>query len=582
MLLGRTRARDRSRGHGGSAVPPRSATVGPFSDANYFSTTSALLQAGGGSTFALLFVPTAEDATEGYAWCCYPSGGARGWIVGRNGAGQWVFGMRTSSGLQFSSTSALNVAAASVGIPHVLAVGVSPTHFRASGNGGAVVATAWAGTYTAATAGDPLNIGRLGGTGAPSVNTAVVLMAHWSSLLSDSDLARLGSYSTRSSLRFPSDLLASADWIVEIGRDLTDDAATITPRGGLASGTLARSGTLAKTYRSRAPWFDLLNTDAGATDCYKPGTAEANDRIRSSLGRVGVTTDATTVEVEYLSTIRGAYSGAAHVVLQCAGQADVTLATAADDTATRSQQSLQSGSKAVSVIEGAIANTNAPSGQTLKGTFVRNILFPLGSTVTTQPPPASRLVVYGDSISVGGNATLDLTEAWAALVRTDYPGRVTVEGWGGRSLYEDYAQGGSSVTALATKLAALCDGTSSNTIWIAIGTNDYGLDAQSAANFQTRYAALLTALRALTSATIYCQTPIARVAPASEAANGLGDTLGAYRTAITNAVAAAAISNCTAVDGSAFVSGANYDDGIHPNTTGHAEYKAAVKTALGY
>ena len=114
-------------------------------------------------------------------------------------------------------------------------------------------------------------------------------------------------------------------------------------------------------------------------------------------------------------------------------------------------------------------------------------------------------------------------------------------------------------------------------VWLAIGTNDYGLETQSAADFGTAYSDLLDKLHAdLPAVTIYCQTPIVRT---SEVANSFEDTLGAYRTATGTAVGAR--DYCVLVDGSAFVTTALLDDGVHLTTAGHANVAVDVAAVLG-
>jgi lysophospholipase L1-like esterase len=115
-------------------------------------------------------------------------------------------------------------------------------------------------------------------------------------------------------------------------------------------------------------------------------------------------------------------------------------------------------------------------------------------------------------------------------------------------------------------------------LWIAIGTNDYGLNKWSAASFGTAYAALLDALNsALPDLFIYCQTPIVR---ANEAANGSGSKLGDYRTQIATAVSTRT-AYAKLIDGTAILTTDDLADGVHPTTAGHATYAAAVIAELG-
>lgn len=187
-----------------------------------------------------------------------------------------------------------------------------------------------------------------------------------------------------------------------------------------------------------------------------------------------------------------------------------------------------------------------------------------------------RIVMYGDSIIVGANCSNPSLQGVCQLVRNAYSGSLVIEGWGYRSLHDDANTAGLRA-AFVAQVASL----SPSIIWLAIGTNDYGLNKWSAANFGTAYAAVLDDLHtALPSATIYCQTPIERT---SEVANTFGDTLGAYRTQIGTAQSTRG-PWAVLVDGTA----AGYPqapgdlaDGVHPTTAGHALYGSAVIAELG-
>jgi lysophospholipase L1-like esterase len=231
---------------------------------------------------------------------------------------------------------------------------------------------------------------------------------------------------------------------------------------------------------------------------------------------------------------------------------------------------LSAGSKTVSIVNGL---QSRPSSSVI-GTFVTKVTANAVLTPVT-PAPANRVLVYGDSISVGGNATVSSQEAWAMIVRAAYyPNSLAVEGWGFRALKNDCADAAAR-DAFVAKVVAY----NPARLWIAIGTNDYGIGGMwSAANFGTAYAALLDDLNAaLPSLSIFCQTPILRT---TETANTYGSTLGDYRTQIGTAVGTRG-SFCTLVDGTAFMTTASLADGVHPTTAGHALYADAVKTALG-
>jgi lysophospholipase L1-like esterase len=198
-------------------------------------------------------------------------------------------------------------------------------------------------------------------------------------------------------------------------------------------------------------------------------------------------------------------------------------------------------------------------------------------TILNAVQPASRIVVYGDSISQGYNGTINERDGYIPLMRQDYPGRITSDGSGARSLKDDVTASGSAA-AVATRLVAALNGTTTNTVLLTIGTNDYGLDKQTSAAFGVQYGALVDAIHAAApSAIVYAVTPIVRT---SEVANGLGETLTQYRTAIS------ALSSGRTwlhiVDGTTILTTGDLSDGLHPTDAGHVKMKAFFKTMLGY
>jgi lysophospholipase L1-like esterase len=184
----------------------------------------------------------------------------------------------------------------------------------------------------------------------------------------------------------------------------------------------------------------------------------------------------------------------------------------------------------------------------------------------TFPAPTRRGVIYGDSIAVGGNATTPTSQSWAMLVRAGYTGgAVALEAWGFRSLYQDYSTIG--ISELVAKLL-----TSNPTwVWLAIGTNDFGLGHWSAASFGTQYAALLDALHAASpTLSIFAQTPLIR-SPDS--------TTGDFRIQIATAQSTRS-TFVTLVDGTVILSSGDLADGVHPTTAGHAMIATYVSAIL--
>lgn len=234
------------------------------------------------------------------------------------------------------------------------------------------------------------------------------------------------------------------------------------------------------------------------------------------------------------------------------------------DGQSTSSISLPVGTKTVDITVGP---QNRP-GSIILGTFLRALeLLGVTSYSIVNPITADRLLIYGDSISSGFTDTANKgQQSWVSLLRN--AGRKTmIEAYGYRAVKDD-AIDDPTRTAFISRIGTYAP----NAIWLAIGTNDYGLNKWSAASFGTAYASLLDDLHtALPSSLIFCQTPLVR---SSEGANGFGNTLTDYRSQITTVCAARPWA--TLIDGTAIIALSDLADGIHPSTAGHAKYENFV------
>lgn len=232
---------------------------------------------------------------------------------------------------------------------------------------------------------------------------------------------------------------------------------------------------------------------------------------------------------------------------------------------------LPAGSKTIEIING-FQHEKITEGP--KGTYAVGVSFNAAFTVVAGDA-SPRLLIYGDSIAVGAAATgLPLT-AWPQIVRNTYADSVLVEAWSARQFWDD-ANDATARTNFANLIAAQ----SPAEIWLAIGYNDRALITSGAhwvneAGFAAAYGDLLDKLNAaLPTAVIYAQTPIIT------GSEGVGDNIHKVRSAIATAQSTRG-AFCTLVDGTTLVSVGNLSDGVHPTTTGQAEYAASVKTVLG-
>ena len=215
------------------------------------------------------------------------------------------------------------------------------------------------------------------------------------------------------------------------------------------------------------------------------------------------------------------------------------------------------------------------------GCWMRSIYVPANSrTRIVDQTTHRRLVVVGDSIAGGTQPSVAQNAAvnphftsWPAVLRNRYPGSVIVESWGGRQLFDDQA----AIAAAARRVCAALP----TDIWIALGTNDYFNAQWSAASFGTAYGTYLDTCHAYSpQASVFCQTPLLRTAPAVETANAQGSTTANYRTQITTQVSTRT-PWAIAVDGTGgFWPQVMGTDGIHPDANGQGKIYDEVVRAM--
>lgn len=223
--------------------------------------------------------------------------------------------------------------------------------------------------------------------------------------------------------------------------------------------------------------------------------------------------------------------------------------------------SLSPGNKKVELILGAQSH---PSG-TVIGTYLKSIYAPASCNFSImQNTSFNKLSFYGDSITVGANSLVPSINGFAQIVKRKNEGNTSILAWGYRNLYDDHL----IINTLARSLA-----TGSLNIWLAIGTNDYGLSKQTPSSFGVLYSQLVDAIHSYNPiAKIWCQTPLVR---SSESANGLGYTLSQYRTEISNLVSSRT-SFCELVNGTEILITSNLIDGVHPSDLGHSIYAGYI------
>jgi len=286
---------------------------------------------------------------------------------------------------------------------------------------------------------------------------------------------------------------------------------------------------------------------------------------RSALSYGVFETDATSVTVEVSNTVPEQFSAYADISIGDGSNVTTYKVEPGESTIVHS---LPPGEKQVTVTSGA----QTKSGDEVAGVFVDKITF---NGLTNQiKQEDKRIVVYGDSLTVGGNVDNLSAEAWPVLLRKYYS--VMVEAYSYRSLYDD-ASSSAGVSKLASKISSWMP----DYIWLAIGANDYAFGQWSAREFGEAYAATLDEIHSSNpQALLFAQSPILQ---AGESANALGNDLESYR----QQIAAACLARpawCTLVDGTdpAFPQPNELDkDGVHLTTQSSAKYAEAVLNIIG-
>jgi lysophospholipase L1-like esterase len=227
------------------------------------------------------------------------------------------------------------------------------------------------------------------------------------------------------------------------------------------------------------------------------------------------------------------------------------------------------GDKYIEIINGeqSLASLTPP----VQGTWVRSVYVPSSSYLTyNNSLKSQKLLIYGDSIAGGGAIVSPPLNAWTSLFRNNTNLDLTVYAYGWRNLQYDVANVG--ISTMTNNILKV----SPNIIYLAIGTNDYGLNRQSANNFGIQYGQLIDSVHSsLPNATIYAQTPLNR---STETANTFGNTLQDYRDQIISVVVSR--SYVKLVNGTQILSTSDMDDGLHPNFAGNIKYFNYVNSLI--
>jgi lysophospholipase L1-like esterase len=308
---------------------------------------------------------------------------------------------------------------------------------------------------------------------------------------------------------------------------------------------------------------DITFTDADF-QFSRAGYAKTGFTARSPHGYVEFRTAETDISVK----VGGNWSGKAtqsDIEVLVDGVYNQSVRLTADNTTQTIAITLPSGTKIVRLVNGYTANNGVDINTPDAGVYVQGVVTTGDIEVKIPVTPSNKWLFVGDSITTGASGTHPAVTGFPGLFRADGK-KVQVDSWGARTL-------ATSSTGLADTMAAhlsgQLDGTSTNELFICLGTNNFGLSNQSAATFKDYYGKLLDAFRALrTDVTVWCVSPIDRTTYST--ANSGGATLEDYSNAIKELLATRTWAKF--VYGKDLVSLANLGDGVHPNQTGMQEY----------
>jgi lysophospholipase L1-like esterase len=226
---------------------------------------------------------------------------------------------------------------------------------------------------------------------------------------------------------------------------------------------------------------------------------------------------------------------------------------------------------------------NGPCGDSWVTSRVTHVTGGGLTRVDPLTPPAHRLVVVGDSVANGWNATNPGLDGWAArLKNAKANGRVTLWGCGGYSLLAEASIAG-WFPSFANTLAALLDGTVSNKLVWALCINDAMLGASwsgGATGFGNAVGTVIDVIHAaVPAAQIYLWGPHT----CTNSSGSAEATVSPYRTALLSQ-ATSRSGWCTAVNASAWAVAMDNTDSthLHPSAAGHLTIGTNTAAAVGW
>ena len=297
---------------------------------------------------------------------------------------------------------------------------------------------------------------------------------------------------------------------------------------------------------------------------------------RSAFARVSGTSNSTTLDVYLVSTTTDLITS--QFVLNVNG----AFFAAYTPTNTGSEEVVSiTGLPATTYTYELVAGSALAAGTSQTGAYLTRLVFAAGSTsnVAAATTKANRLAVPGDSISVGGGATMPARYGWEIPLRGALGWHIGLTGSAGKSACGAFPNA-TEQQLEANRIVAFLAGATRKAVWWCLGTNDFGLAAGTPAQYAATAASIFDRINAADPAiTVYAQSPLWRGNQATP--NSLGYVLADYATALQS-VAATRSAFVVFVDASTWLVQADFNttDLLHPTDAGHAKLAGLVQQAL--
>lgn len=295
----------------------------------------------------------------------------------------------------------------------------------------------------------------------------------------------------------------------------------------------------------------------------------------------------TSAQKIYVETYNNTYPAQSNLIVyadpEASGQATTYNQTVTLSTTGRVVSTIDFGSSVARVvrIRSGFVDYNT-GGATIHGVYIQRVYSDSPIEVHSLNPALDAIVIIGDSISVGRDASLYQKDGYVGLLQTNKIFKANIANYSlsGMAL-KDIAANSSLITDTVAKIQShfekITGLSGRKVVYFALGTNDYA-NQISAATFKTYLLNLVQAIRlAEPTCSIYLSHPLRR---SSEGVNSFGNTLADYRTKITEVCSTETY--CTLVSTYTWMSGTDTSDGVHPTNTAHlTKVYPNVATELG-